>query len=196
MRKRILMIFPLLFIFGGCEFIDLEWKKVPYNIKTLKKYVYSTKLGPGETTQDDVRYIQRSDFDIPETAFIKRFQLTYVYLELIDKDPNQCYDFKLKYTIEGPGLTGYYENDFIILDDQPKSTTWGITHEFTADIARIRSQIENAVLNNDRVKLSYSFQCNEVKSTDIDIIVHFEFFAEYINCEEVLFGTDLEDCGS
>ena len=191
MRKSFLLLIPLLFFCNGCEFFDLEYKKVTYLLESQRRYVYESQLKELQVNKE-TRFLKRSDFNIPESAEIKKFKIRNIWLNVNPEDDNVCNHGFLGYAVSVNDYQTLYTNKFLI-NDLPFNNLL-INNDFSDNLNSLRQKIEQAIINDHTIELGYLFRCEEKKYTHVVIIVSFTFDVEYINCEEVLSGTDLEDC--
>jgi hypothetical protein len=192
MKKLFLLLIPLVFTIQGCELFDLELKKVTYLLESNRKYVYESKLEPGGRNFD-ARDLNRADFNIPNTAEIKKFKIKNIWLSVVPEVGNSCTSGKLNYglNISNSSLINY-ENTFQI--STVPINEFLINDEFSENLASLRQKIEQAIINDQSVRLAYVFECTQQNNTHIIMVIRFTVDVEYINCEEVFSGSDLEDC--
>ncbi len=193
MKKLFLLLIPLLFIFKGCEFFDLEMREVTYLLESNRKYVYESNLQAGQLNNDG-RDLNRADFNIPNTAVIKKFKIKNIWLSIIPLDGNICTEGSLNYTlnIDNSSLV-QYENKFPI--SSVPTSEFIINNEFSENLASLRQKVEQAIINDQSVRLGYVFGCEfQDASTHVIMIIRFTVDVEYLNCEEVFSGSDLPEC--
>lgn len=193
MKRLFLLFIPLVFILTGCELFDLELKKVTYLLESNRKYVYESNLEPANTNYDG-RDLSRADFNIPNTAEIKKFKIKNIWLSVIPEGGNMCTSGKLNYALNiNDSSIIQYDNTFQI--STVPINEFLINDEFSENLASFRQKIEQAIINDQSVRLAYVFGCTQPQnSTHVIMVIRFTVDVEYINCEEVFSGSDLEDC--
>ena len=136
MKRLFLLFIPLVFILTGCELLDLELKKVTYLLESNRKYVYESNLEPAKTNYDG-RDLSRADFNIPNTAEIKKFKIKNIWLSVIPETGNLCTSGKLNYAlnINDSSITRY-DNTFQI--STVPINEFLINNEFSENLASFR----------------------------------------------------------
>ncbi len=191
MKKLYLLLIPLLFAFKGCELFDLELKKVTYLLEAERRYVYESMFEQGGKS-NDIRVFDRSDFNIPNSAEIKKFQIKNIWLSIDPVEDNLCSRTFLIYGVNAAGNLVLFE-DYITITDIPLNDLL-LNDQLSKNINTLRRYIEEAIKANKEVVLSYRLSCSPAADTHLIVIIRFDFNVEYINCEEVFSGSDLPEC--
>lgn len=196
MKTKILLLIVL--FLSGCELIDLESKLVSYTIDESKQFIYYSKIFPGQQF-NDVAFISRASFDIPESAEVEKFIVKNVYLDFIVQEVNDCNELIIDYVFDSD-FTGFLEriSDAQINIDLPAYND-GIgellmNNNFTDDFQDIRNRISDVILNNGALGLKFRMYCNEQLQADVQVRVTIDIISEYENCELMPEGTNLPEC--